>query len=66
MDNIVTIVHRYMFVSCYYHVHLTTEPAYQSEFHILHAKHVMCLFVSLVECEQNIGEGHPIMQWYMK
>ena len=63
MDNTVTIVHRYMFVSCYYPVHLTTKPVYQNEFRILHAKHVMCLLVSLVVCEQNIGEEHPTMQW---
>ena len=49
-----------MFVSCCYHVHLTTEPVYQNEFRILHAKLVMCLLVSLVVCEQNIGEEHPL------
>ena len=48
MDNTVTIVHRYMFVSCCYPVHLTTEPVYQNEFRILQAKPVMCLLVSLV------------------
>ena len=63
MDNIVTIVHRYMFVSCCYPVHLTTEPVYQNEFGILQAKPVMCLLVSLVVCKQNIGEEHPTMQW---
>ena len=63
MDNTVTIVHTYMFVSCCYPVHLTTEPVYQNEFRILHGKHVMCLLVSLVECKQNIGEEHPTMQW---
>ena len=62
MDNTVTIVHRYMFVSCCYPVHLTTEPVYQNEF-ILQAKLVMCLLVSLVVCKQNIGEEHPTMQW---
>ena len=60
MDNTVTIVHRYMFVSCCYPFHLTTEPVYQNEFRILHAKHVMCLLVSLVECQQNIGEEPPL------
>ena len=54
-----TIGNRYMLVSCCYPVHLTTEPVYQNEFRILHAKPVMCLLVSLVECEQNIGEEHP-------
>ena len=63
MDNIVTIVHRYMFVSCCYAIDLTTEPVYQNEFGILHAKPVMCLLVSLVVCKQNIGEEHPTMQW---
>ena len=63
MNNTVTIVHRYKFVSCCYPVHLTTEPVYQNEFGILHAKHVMCLLVSLVVCEQNIGEEHRTMQW---
>ena len=58
-----TIVHRYMFVSCCYPVHLTAEPVYQNEFRILHAKHVMCLLVSLVECEDNIAEEHPTTQW---
>ena len=58
-----TILHRYMFVSCYYPVHLTTELVYQNEFHILQAKPVMCLLVSLVVCKQNIGEEHPTMQW---
>ena len=63
MDNTVTIVHRYMFVSRYYPVHLTTELIYQNEFRILQAKPVMCLLVSLVVCKQNIGEAHPTMQW---
>ena len=45
MDNTVTIVHRYMFFSCYYSVHLTTKPVYQNEIRILHAKPVMCLLV---------------------
>ena len=58
-----TIVHRYMFVSCCYPIHLTVVPAFQNEFHILHAKPVMCLLASLVECEQNIEEEHPTMQW---
>ena len=53
MDNTVTIVHRYMFVSCCYHVHLTTEHVYQNEFRILHAKPVMCLLVSLVRSMQT-------------
>ena len=57
------MVHRYMFVSYCYPVHFTTELIYQNEFHILHAKPVMCLLVSLVECEHHIGEEHPIMQW---
>ena len=55
------MAHRYMFVSCCYPVHLTTEPVYQNEFSILHAKPVMCLLVSLVLCEHNIGEEHPTM-----
>ena len=64
MDNTVTIVHRYMFVSCCYHVHLTNELVHQNEFHILvHAKLVMCLLVSLLECGQNIGEQYRIIQW---
>ena len=63
MDNTVTIVHRYMFVSWWYPVHLTTEPVYQNEFRILQAKPVMCLLVALVVCKQNIGEEHPTMQW---
>ena len=63
MDNTVTIVHRYMFVSCCYPVHLTTKPIYENEFGILHAKPVMCLLVSLVECKQNIGEEQPTMHW---
>ena len=63
MDNTVTIVHRYMVVSCFYPVHLTTEPIYQNEFRILQAKPVMCLLVSLVVCKHNIGEEHPTMQW---
>ena len=63
MDNTLTIVHRYMFVSCCYPVHLTTEPVYQNEFGILQAKPVICLLVSLVVCKQNIGEEHPTMQW---
>ena len=54
-----TIVHRYMFVSCCYPVHLTTELVYQNEFRILHAKPVTCLLVSLAVCEKNIGEEHP-------
>ena len=58
-----TIVHRYMFVSCCYPVHLTTEPVYQNEFHILHGKIVMFLLVSLLERGQNIGEEYPVMQW---
>ena len=57
------MVHRYMFVSCCYPVHLTTEPVYQNEFGILQAKPVMCLLVSLVVCKQNIREEHPTMQW---
>ena len=57
----VTILHTYMFVSCCYPVHLTTEPVHQNEFRILHAKPVMCLLVSLVVCEHNIE--HPTMQW---
>ena len=61
MDNTVTIVHRYMFVSRCYLVHLTTESVYQNEFRVLHAKLVMCLLVSLVVCKQNIGEEHPTM-----
>ena len=44
-------------------VHLTTELVYQNEFHILHAKPMMCLHISLVECEQNIVEEYPIMKW---
>ena len=63
MDNTVTIVHRYMFVSCCYPVHLTTELVYQNEFHILHCKPEMCLFVSLLERGQNIGEEYLVMQW---
>ena len=63
MDNTVTIVHRYMFVSCCYPVQFTIELIYQNEFHIQHGKHVMCLLVSLVVCEQNIGEEYPVMQW---
>ena len=64
MDNTVTIVHRYMFVSCCYPVHLTNEQVHRNEFHILvRAKPVMCLLVSLVVCKQNIGEEHPTMQW---
>ena len=63
MDNTVTIVHRYMFVSCYYPVHLTIEPVYENEFRILQAKPVMCLLVSLVVCKQNIGEEQPTVQW---
>ena len=62
MDNTVTIVHIYMFVSCCYPVHLTTEPVYQNEFRIRQAKHVMCVLVSHVACKQNIGEEHPTMQ----
>ena len=58
MDNKVTIVHRYMFVSCCYPVDFTTEPFYQNEFHILQAKPVICLLVSLVVCKHNIGEEH--------
>ena len=49
IDHTVTILHRYMFVSCCYPVHLTTELVYQNEFHIQHGKPVMCLFVSLLE-----------------
>ena len=56
------MVHRYMFVSCCYPVHLTTELVYQNEFHIQHGKLVMCLLVSLLECGQNIGEQYPVMQ----
>ena len=63
MDNTVTIVHRYMFVSCCYPVYLTTELVYQNEFGILHAKPVMCLLVSLLECGQNIGEQYHVIQW---
>ena len=63
IDHTVTILHRYMFVSCCYPVHLTTEPVYKNEFRILQAKPVMCLLVSLVVCKQNIGEEHPTMQW---
>ena len=63
MNNTVTIIHRYMFVSCRYPVHPTTEPVYQNEFRILQAKPVMCLLVSLVVCKQNIGEEHPTTQW---
>ena len=63
MDNTVTIENIYMFVSCYYPVHLTTKLVYQNEFGILQAKAVMCLLVSLVVCKQNIGEEHPTMQW---
>ena len=60
MDNTVTIVHRYMFVSCCYPVHLTTEPVYENEFRILQAKPVMCLLVSIVVCKQNIGKEHRV------
>ena len=63
MDNTMTIVHRYMFVSCCYPVQFTTELIYQNEFHIQHGKHVMRLLVSLLECGQNIGEQYPVMQW---
>ena len=48
------MLHRYMFVSCCYPVHFTTELIYQNEFHIQHGKPVMCLLVSLLECGQNI------------
>ena len=41
-----------MFVSCCYPVHLTIELVYQNEFHIQHGKHVMCLLVSLLECDK--------------
>ena len=57
-----TILHRYMFVSCCYPVHLTTELVYENEFHIQHGKPMMCLLVSLLECRQNIGEQYPVMQ----
>ena len=36
---------------------------YQNEFHILHCKPEMCLFVSLLERGYNIGEEYPVMQW---
>ena len=49
-----------MLVSCYYPVHLTTELVYQNEFHIQHGQHVMCMFVSLLQCRQNIGEEYPL------
>ena len=63
IDHKVTMVCRYMFVSCCYPVHFTSEPIYQNEFHIQHGKPVMCLLVSLLECGQNIGEEYPAMQW---
>ena len=63
LDHKVTMVHRYMFVSCCYPVHFTTELIYQNVFHIQHGKHVMCLLVSLLECGQNIGEQYRVIQW---
>ena len=57
------LLQRYMFVSCCYPVHFTTELIYQNEFHIQHGKHVMCLLVSLLECGQNIGEQYRVIQW---
>ena len=56
------MAHSYMFVSCCYPVHFTTELIYQNEFHIQHGKHVMCLLISLLECEQNIGEQYRVIQ----
>ena len=60
MDNTVTIVHRYMFVSCCYPVHLTTELVYQNEFRIQHGKPVMCLLVYLLECRQKLENSTPL------
>ena len=51
------MVHRYIFVSCCYPVHFTTELIYQNEFHIQHGKHVMCLLVSLLECGQILEKS---------
>ena len=54
------MVHRYMFVSCCYPVHFTTELIYQSEFHIQHGKPVMCLFVSLLKCGKIFENSTPL------
>ena len=54
------MVHRYMFVSCCYPVHFTTELIYQNEFHIQHGKHVMCLLVSLVVCNRILEKSTPL------
>ena len=56
------MVHRYMFVSCCYPVHLTTELVYQNEFHILHCKPEMCLFVSLLEVGEESGKMAPVFE----
>ena len=54
------MVHRYMFVSCCYPVHFTTELIYQNEFHIQHGKLVMCLLVSLLEGGQILEKSTPL------